>query len=189
MTYTIPKSREAAKAQDEHDILRHARESFDIPADTVYLVGHSLGPATHTALDALSRAGSFEWREELVSAWNTAGWFDLPVHVGKQIARLNGAGESEVIIADSVSVNLYKLAAAACPLAKSPTLIVEEGEFPTDQYILEALADLVGTDFIRAGRGNGPDTLAETGGVLVMSAVDYRSAEVRDIAAHESRAA
>lgn len=188
MSYTLPDSRHAAETLDEHDILGHAHDFFDLPNGKVYLVGHSLGPATHNALDALEMAGGRSWRNELVKAWNSASWFDLPQTVGNKIARLIGANEGEVLIADSVSLNLYKLASAARTLARTSTLIVEEDEFPTDQYIIEALAALAGADFMRVAPGEGLNTAEATGGVLVLSAVNYRSAEIRDIADAERRA-
>ncbi len=185
MSYVIPADRGEAEALDSHDLLGHARELFDLPDGKTYLVGHSLGPATHSALDELERTASGHWRNELVKAWNSAGWFDLPRTVGASLARLIGARQDEVIIADSVSINLFKLAAAARSIARTPALIVEEDEFPTDQYIIEALSKLSGRDFVRAKSGDGLAHLERSGGVLVLSAVNYRSGEIRNMAAAE----
>lgn len=185
MSYVIPADRGEAEALDSHDLLGHARELFDLPDGKTYLVGHSLGPAPHAALDELERAASGQWRNELVKAWNAAGWFDLPVTVGASLSRLIGARADEVIIADSVSINLFKLAAAARSIARSQTLIVEDDEFPTDQYIVEALSQLSGCGFVRAQRGTGLTHVERTGGVLILSAVNYRSGEVRNMAAAE----
>ena len=52
-----------------------------------------------------------EWGEGLIRGWNTAGWIDLPRRVGDKIARLIGAEPGEVVVADSTSVNLFKLLA------------------------------------------------------------------------------
>ncbi|WP_084421105.1 kynureninase [Henriciella litoralis] len=188
MSYSVPDSRRAAKSLDEHDILRHAREAFDIEEGVIYLVGHSLGPATHNALDALSQAGQSDWRTGLIRSWNEAGWFDLARETGLRLGRLIGAEAGEVIVADSVSTNLFKLASATLPLARAKVLIVEEDEFPTDQYIIEALSRVSATEFRRAAAGQGLDALAETGGVLVKSLVNYRSAEIEDMARAEQRA-
>ena len=121
-------------------------------------------------------------------AWNSAGWFDLPKTVGAQIAPLIGAASDEVIVTDSVSVNLFKLAASARALAASGEIIVEADEFPTDQYIMEALATLAGAGFLRAPAGDGLARLEATGGTLVLSAVNYRSGEIMDMAGAEQRA-
>ena len=182
MEQAVPQCRADAERLDSSDPLRHTRALFDLPAGETYLVGHSLGPVTHAALAALNNAASGHWRRDIVGAWNSAGWFDLPDVVGGKIAPLIGASPREVLIADSVSLNLYKLAAVALPLARSKHLIVEDDEFPTDQYIIEALSDLSAGEFTRAAPGSGLDVLARTGGVLVLSTVNYRSAEVRDMA-------
>ena len=188
MTMKLPASREDAIALDANDPLRHARTHFALDEGLIYLVGHSLGPATRSALDAVSEAATVEWRQGLVRSWNSAGWFDLARAVGTRIARLIGAGDNEVIIADSVTTNLFKLAAAARSLARHELLIVEEDEFPTDQYVIESLSQLAGTDFVRAAPGRGIETMAKTGGVLVKSAVNYRTAEVADIRTAETQA-
>lgn len=188
MTMQLPASRKDAVALDASDPLRHARKHFALEEGLIYLVGHSLGPATSSALAAVSGAATSEWKQGLVRSWNSAGWFDLARAVGARIARLIGAGENEVIIADSVTTNLFKLAAAARPLARHRVLIVEEDEFPTDQYVIEALAQLAGTDFVRAAPGRGIEAMAQTGGVLVKSVVNYRTAEVTDIRIAETEA-
>lgn len=189
MSYHLPDSRNDAQNLDRHDILAHARQAFDVEAGVTYLVGHSLGPASHNSLDAIEQAARYDWRRGLVRSWNEAGWFDLAETTGRQLSRLIGAKEGEVLVADSVSSNLFKLAAAAKAIAASPLLIVEADEFPTDQYILESLAGLSGRDFRRAEPGAGLDALRESGGTLVRSLVNYRTSEVRDMAGEEKIAA
>ena len=190
MFYKLPSSREEAVKFDRHDILAHAREAFDVEGGLIYLVGHSLGPATHNALDALQQAAKYDWRRGLVRSWNTAGWFTLAKKAGTQLARLTGARRQEVMVADSVSANLFKLASAALSagLPATSTLIIEDDEFPTDQYITEALANLQGADFRRVPAGEGLATLSETGGILIRSLVSYRNGERRDMAQEEKRA-
>ncbi|HCX11813.1 MAG TPA: hypothetical protein DHU81_16050, partial [Hyphomonas sp.] len=96
----------------------------------------------------------------------------------------NKAGE--VVVCDSVSINLFKLAASALPLARTRRLVVEEDEFPTDQYILDGLSGLTGVDLVRAAPGKGISQLE--GGVLVKSLVNYRSSQLADMAADEASA-
>ncbi|MEM5516071.1 aminotransferase class V-fold PLP-dependent enzyme [Henriciella sp. AS95] len=188
MSDDIPASRAEAAACDASDPLRQKRDAFDLEAGLIYLDGHSLGPASHSSLEAVNVAGHQEWRRGLIRSWNDAGWFALARDTGRRLARLIGVDANEVIVADSVSLNLHKLAAAARALAQSPMLIVEEDEFPTDQYMIEALAELAGADFVRAAPGAGLDTLSRTGGILIKSVVSYRSAAVTDIKAAEQRA-
>lgn len=183
----VPTTRTDCEALDRADPLAHARDAFVLPEGVIYLDGHSLGPATHAALQRVNETATQEWANGLIRSWNDAGWFDLPRTVGAKLARLIGASADEVIVTDSVSVNLFKLAAAALKAAKQSIVIVEETEFPTDQYIAEGLARVFG-DFKRVGAGEGAQALEDTGGVLIKSIVNYRTAEVANVAAHERTA-
>ena len=180
-----PSSRQECETLDRADPLAAARAQFALPDGVIYLDGHSLGPATHAALARVERTAREEWREGLIRSWNTAGWIDLPRTVGAKLAWLIGVNADDVIVADSVSVNLFKLAAAALPLAKSRTIIVEESEFPTDQYVAEGLTALSGATMMRVGEHQGGAALRQTGGVLIRSIVNYRSSDIVDVAACE----
>ena len=85
-----------------------------------------------------------EWGQGLIRSWNAAGWFDLPQRLGARIASLIGAGADEVVAADSTSVNLFKVLAAAIRIAQHAdparrVIVSERSNFPTDLYIAEAL--------------------------------------------------
>ena len=85
-----------------------------------------------------------EWGQRLVRSWGE-GWFEAAGRIGDKIARLVGAAEGEVILADSTSVNLYKLTLAA--LAARPdrqTILTDDLNFPSDLYILQSAAALTG---------------------------------------------
>lgn len=183
---SLPESRAEAEALDACDPLAPCRDAFALPEGVTYLVGHSLGPATKGALSALRQASEGAWMADRVGAWNSADWINLPDRVGARLSAILGARPDEVSLCDSVSVNLFKLAAAALPLARSRRLVVEEDEFPTDQYILEGLAGLNGAECVRVPPGQGAACLE--GGVLVKSLVNFRSAELADMAAHEASA-
>ena len=188
MTQTAPplaRSRTDCEALDRADTLAAARGRFALPEGVIYLDGHSLGPATHGALARVDQAARTEWADGLIRSWNTAGWIDLPRSVGAKLARLIGVAAEDVIVADSVSVNLFKLAAAALPLAKSRTVIVEASEFPTDQYVAEGLSRIAGAQMMRVEADQGIAALERTGGVLIRSVVNYRTSEVLDVSASE----
>lgn len=186
---TFPTSLEEAIAYDQADPLADVRSAFLIPNEITYLVGHSLGPTTKLSLEALRDAAETEWRTGLVSSWNSAEWIDMPRILGSQIANLIGVSSDDVIVCDSVSVNIFKLVGALLKQRSSDArIIVEAGEFPTDQYILEGLARQVGSRFIRVARDSGTSAL-ENGDVLVRSLVDYRTAEVADVHKMEMEAA
>jgi kynureninase len=85
-----------------------------------------------------------EWGEGLIRSWNER-WWDLQVVIGDRLAPLIGAGRGEVIISDSTSVNLYKLAAAALSTAENRRKIVtDDANFPTDVYVLSSVAETMG---------------------------------------------
>lgn len=182
----IPDSRNLALKLDQRDPLASRRDLFELPAGCCYLVGHSLGPPPRTALERLENA-SAAWKQDMVRSWNTAGWIDLAGQTGARIAPLIGARAEEVTVADNVSVNLFKLAAAALDLSARRVICVEADEFPTDQYIAQALADRSGAEFRRLPPGMAGEAL-EQGGVLVRSLVNYRSGEVADMAGFEEQA-
>jgi kynureninase len=185
MTQT-PRTRQDCEALDAADPLAEVRGRFALPEGVIYLDGHSLGPATHGALDRLGRTARSEWRKGLIRSWNTVGWIDLPAVAGAKIARLIGAKPDEVLVTDSVTVNIFKLAAATMKLVDRPFLMFEEGDFPTDQYVVQGLAELVGAPPMQIAKSGGLDTLATSRGVLVKSMVDYRTAEVADVASWEA---
>lgn len=182
----LPTSRKEAFALDIKDSLRALRDNFEIPRGTIYLVGHSLGPPTKCAKAKVEVAAQ-AWRDGLVGSWNTAGWIDLAERTGDRIGALIGAPAGSVIVTDNVSVNLFKLASAALDLTPRGPLLIEEDEFPTDQYILDALGRQRHVEVRRVPPGEGIAALRD-GGMLVKSAVNYRSSEVADIASYEAEA-
>lgn len=183
----LPKSRDDAEALDQTDPLAGCRERFCLPEGITYLVGHSLGPATVSALENVDRTARQDWAEGLVASWNKAGWIDLAEKVGSRLAKLIGVHQSSVMVGDSVSVNLFKLAVAALPLAQHRSISIEESDFPTDQYIAEGGARTAGALFRRLPDGASLAALQE-GGVLIKSLVSYRSSEIVDVAAYERAA-
>lgn len=184
-----PISRDSAMAFDAADPLAELRAAFDLPDDLIYMVGHSLGPPPQQSLARLRQTAETEWATEFVGAWNSAGWIDYPSRLGARLSRLIGVRPETVVVCDSVSINLYKLAGALLDQpGMAKRIVVEAGEFPTDQYILEQLCRTAGADFVRSDPGQGAKSLAD-GGILVRSLVDYRTAEIADVEALESVAA
>jgi len=171
---------------DAEDPLAAHRQRFDLPPTTVYLAGNSLGAlpkATKARLDAVV---ADEWGRSLISGWNTAGWVDLPRRVGDRIAPLIGAEPGEVIVADSTSVNLFKLAAAALKLNPSRRrLVTEEGNFPTDLYVLGGLADCLGNgvELDIVPRDEIVDAIDQSTALVVLTHVHYASGAMFDMEA------
>ena len=132
------------EALDRHDDLRSLRELFQLPEGVIYLDGNSLGVLPKTAPARVAHAVTHEWGHDLIKSWNSAGWFTLPQRVGDKIARIIGAQAGEVIAADSTSINLFKVLAAALNIAKADhphktKIVSERSNFPTDLYIAEEI--------------------------------------------------
>jgi len=172
------------EARDAVDPLAPFRARFSLPDGIVYLDGNSLGALPRATAGRLAEVIEAEWGTGLVRSWNEADWYGAPRRVGAKIARLVGAREDEVIVADSTSVNLYKLLSAV--LAADPgrhTILTVPGDFPTDRYIAEGIAadrpgvtvKLVAPEEIVAAAG--PAT------VVLLTHVHYRSGELLDMAA------
>ena len=184
----IATTRDEALALDDQDPLAQARTQFKLPDDVIYFVGHSLGPPHSAALEKLNDCATESWAKGLVGSWNSAGWFDLAAKLGGKLSGLIGAEPGEVMVTDTVSVNLFKLAASALPLTQGKRQIcVDAEEFPTDQYIAEAFANLTSLACRRVNPGEDFDALSD-GGVYIKSAVNYRSGERVDMKAYEEKA-
>ncbi|MGQ0662286.1 MAG: kynureninase [Pseudomonadota bacterium] len=138
------------EALDAKDPLAAARAAFELPPGTVYLDGNSLGALPRAAASRLAEVVAGEWGRDLIGSWNPAssgghGWIDMPARVGDKIARLIGAEAGEVVVADSTSVNLFKVLAAALRLVPERRVVLSERDnFPTDLYIAQGLIDLLG---------------------------------------------
>jgi kynureninase len=136
---------EALRALDAADPLRHCRDRFFLPLGTIYLDGNSLGVLPKATVERQRKVVAEEWGSELIRSWNSRGWIDAPARVGAKIARLIGARPHEVIVADSVSVNLFKLIVAAAALSPGRRVLLSEaGNFHTDLHIASGAAELAG---------------------------------------------
>lgn len=133
---------------DVHDPLSRFRDEFVIDdPQMIYLDGNSLGRMPKRAAERLRQVIDHEWGRRLIRGWGE-GWFNAPQRIGGKIAQLIGAQADEVIVADSTSVNLFKLIMAA--LAARPgrhTVVTEEINFPTDLYILQGAIKLAGPEY------------------------------------------
>ena len=171
-------------ARDAADPLAHLRARFRLPAGTVYLDGNSLGALPADAPARLADAVGKEWGEDLIRSWEGNGWRDAPARVAARIAPLIGAAADEVAVADSTSVNLFKLAVAACRMRPDRRVIVTEpGNFPTDLYLLRSVAELVGAELRLAPPEGLGAAVRDDVALLALTHVDYRSARRHDLAA------
>lgn len=178
-------------ALDAADPLAFARERFALPDGVIYLDGNSLGPLPKATAERLRLTVEAEWGQGLIRSWNEADWINAPMRLGAKIARLIGARPYEVVVADSTSVNLYKLASAAAALRPARSVILTEpGNFPTDLYILQGIAEQSGHKLrVRTvARDALKDALDSEVAVLVLTHVHYKSGAVHDMTTLTARA-
>lgn len=109
----LPRSREQCERLDSVDPLAQNRALFEVPHGLVYLDGNSLGALTTAARRRVEAMVREEWGHGLIRSWNDHHWFSYPERLGWRIAPLIGAEPDEVLVADSTTVNLFKLAASA----------------------------------------------------------------------------
>ena len=180
-------TRAACQALDDQDPLRGLRAQFDLPEGVNYLDGNSLGVLPRATPARVAEVVQSEWGAGLIRSWNTAGWIALPHRIGNKIARLVGAGDGELMVADSTSLNLYKVLSAALSIAQADApqrsvIVSERSNFPTDLYIAQSLAaqhgmtlELLNADEIAA-------RLRDDVAVLMLTQVNYRSGRLLDMA-------
>lgn len=176
---------ETLSALDREDPLVPFRDQFDLPEGIIYLDGNSLGPLPRRTLARLIDVTREEWGQSLITSWNKHGWIGLPQRIGDKIARIVGAAPGEVVAADSTSVNLFKLLAAACALRPDRKVILTEaGNFPTDIYMAEGLVSVLGDGYeVRtADRENIAAAITDDVAVVMLTHVDYRSGDMLDMA-------
>jgi kynureninase len=130
---------------DEHDELASFREKFVIrDPDTIYLDGNSLGRLPINTQTQMQEVIEKQWGERLIRSWNE-GWIVAPHKFGDKIAQLIGAQPGEVLVTDSTSANLFKLAVAALRAQPKRAKIVSDTlNFPSDLYIFQGIIELLG---------------------------------------------
>jgi len=178
--------REAFEALDRTDPLAPLRDEFLLPPGVIYLDGNSLGALPRSTAARVSCVIEKEWGRDLVTSWNRHDWIGMPQRVGDKIARLIGAEAGEVVVAESTSINLFKVLAAALKMRPGRRVILSEKEnFPTDLYIAEGLVDLLGQHYTL--RLVSADELTQALGadtaVLMLTHVNFRSGAIHDMAA------
>lgn len=180
-----PLTREDLLALDRDDPLARVRDEFDVNPDVVYLDGNSLGVPPRGVAERVAAVVEVEWRGGLIRSWNAAGWIDAPARVGAKLARMLGADGDEVVVADSTSVNLFKLLTAA--LRARPgrhVVLTEDTNFPTDLYIADGVSALLraeGVSVRRVPRSRLVDALGDDVAVLYLTHAHYTTGQLHDM--------
>jgi kynureninase len=180
---TTELTREEAEALDRTDELAAFRDRFVLPERVIYLDGNSLGPLPKATTARIAEVLEREWGQSLIRSWVEHGWIDLQFRIGEKIARLIGATPGTTVVADSTSVNLFKLLAAA--LEQRPdrkVILTEAGNFPTDLYVAQGLANLLQRGHVLRPVDDIVAGLDSDVAVLMLTHVNYRSGAMHDMA-------
>jgi kynureninase len=192
-------SADFARQMDSADPLASYRDAFVFTdPDLIYVDGNSLGRLSHGSAERVAEVVQDQWGRNLIRSWNT-GWWTAPGRVGDKIGRLIGAASGQVVVSDSTSVNLFKLALAA--LAQRPgrnRIVTDALNFPTDLYILQGCIRLLGDrhtlTVVPAADGIAVDladlyhAIDERTALLTLSHVAFKSGYLYDAAAVTERA-
>jgi len=192
-----------ARQLDAADPLGAYRERFFIGDDAlIYLDGNSLGRLPLVTADRLLEVIQQQWGGDLIESWGNS-WWQLAGRIGDDIAPLVGAAPGSVVVADSTSVCLYKLALGAMQHRPHRNVIVtDESNFPTDRYVLSAAAEAAGgrkltvvpgTDGVEADEDGIIAALDGNTALLSLSHVAFKSGYLYDMerisnAAHDAGA-
>ena len=177
---------EDLKNLDQQDPLSEYREAFNLPKNTIYFDGNSLGPVPKTTLNHLNNTINEEWCSDLINSWNKADWINLPQTLGNKIAPLLGAKAGEVIVVDSTSINLFKVLTSALRLNENRKKILSEStNFPSDLYILEGLNRISNNQYecvlIEDDDNNIEKYIDSSTAVVMLSHIDYKTGRISDM--------
>jgi kynureninase len=173
------------QALDKQDPLADKRNEFELPTDSIYLDGNSLGPLPKVVKSRVAQVVSEQWGQDLITSWNKHSWIDLPIKVGEKIASLIGAGKGQVICCDSISVNLFKLLCAALKINSTRKVVLStKDNFPTDLYMVQGITDLLGADLCQlktVDESAIEQNLTDSVAVLMLTQVNFRSGKLLDM--------
>jgi len=178
-----PVTRHAAAALDLEDPLAPLRARFHLPEDLIYLDGNSLGALPVGVPEVMRRAVEYEWGERLIRSWNER-WFGASDRISRRLAPILGAAPDEIQVADSTSINLFKLIAAGVRLRPGRReVLVDASAFPTNLYLSDGVSEwlcerprIVRQPVEKFGAALGPEVA-----VVVLSHVDYRLGTLHEL--------
>jgi kynureninase len=163
---------------DAADPLASFREEFVIDeAELCYLDGNSLGRLPKRTIPRVEAALRQQWGGRLIRGWND-GWLELPVRLASMLAKILNVKASEVLVGDTTSLNLYKLALGALRAHERTEILTTTDNFPSDLYILQGL----GSDLRVVEPDRLESTISNKTAIVTASHVAYGSGQRGDIA-------
>jgi kynureninase len=186
-------SKDFALQLDSKDKLASFRDLFLIhDPSLIYLDGNSLGILPKSAQQKAREVVDEQWGKDLIRGWNK-GWWEAPARVGDKIGKLIGAGAGQVLVNDTVSLNLFKLATSALTLQPNKKRIITDTfNFPSDLYILQGIKQNLGNqhEIIRIGASDNDITpniaelesaINENTALVTLSHVVFKSGYIYDM--------
>lgn len=177
---------DTVRALDSDDPLRHFRDRFVLPDGLIYLDGNSLGAMPKAVPERVASMLNEEWGRHLIGGWLQDGWMEKPLALGDRLARLVGAGEGEVAVVDTTSVNLFKLLSAALAMRPDRTVILSNTEnFPTDLYMAQGLIEQLGGrhELRLVSEESIEDAIDERVAVVMLTETNFKTGAVFDMGA------
>ncbi|MFI5664788.1 kynureninase [Streptomyces sp. NPDC051684] len=179
---------ERARELDAKDELAGVRGDFVLGDDVVYLDGNSLGALPANVPGRVDDVVRRQWGELRIRSWTESGWWTAPERIGDLIAPLVGAGEGQVVVGDSTSVNVFKALVGAVRLVGGPEagrdeILVDAATFPTDGYIAASAARMTDCSVRAVEPGEVPGALSSRTAAVLLNHVDYRSGRLHDLPA------
>ncbi|MDC7813038.1 MULTISPECIES: kynureninase [Pseudomonas] len=176
---------------DEQDPLAPLRQQFALPEGVIYLDGNSLGARPVAALERARQVIEQEWGDGLIRSWNSAGWRDLSQRLGDRLAPLIGAGNGEVVITDTTTINLFKVLSAALRVQaeRAPerrVIVSESSNFPSDLYIAEGLTQMLEQGYslrLVDSPEQLPAAIDQDVAVVMLTHVNYKTGYMHDMQA------
>ncbi len=207
MALIVPDGSELSATHfDERDTLRTSRGEFHIPRtpdgtqEVVYLCGNSLGLMPRATREAVVQELD-DWARLGVEGHFHAKHPWLPAHefCRDTAARLVGARPHEVVLMNSLTVNLHLMMATFYrPTAERFKIVIEDAAFPSDSYAVQSQASWHGRDpgeaVVRLKPRAGEQTLrtddvvhelnrhGQSVALVMLSGVNYLTGQVFDFA-------
>ena len=184
-----------AQKMDSKDPLRHFKERFFTPSESIYLNGNSLGLLSKDAATSLLRVMD-EWKTLGVQGWSIGNypWFFQAEKLGAKIATIVGAKPKEVVATGTTTVNLHSLVSTFYqPTEEKNKILADELNFPTDIYALQSQVKLKNLDIdkhlklVKSDDGKFLDEskikrmITKDVALVILSSVLFRSGQLLDI--------
>ncbi|WP_370253508.1 kynureninase [Nioella sp.] len=167
------------------------KDLFELPEGVIYLDGNSLGVLPKGAAARATKVIEQEWGGQLIRAWNSAGWMELPRVVGDRIGQLIGAPAGSVATGDTLSIKVYQALAAALKMRPDRRVILSDnGNFPSDLYMAQGLIGTIdkGYELRTPAPEDVAGAITEDVAVVMLTHVDYRSGRMHDMKAITEKA-